>query len=184
MELNNYRFQKIFSNTTPANLWKSLVILFISLILTTLAVVFTHHDVENQAEREYFDNCNEIKSKIRVRLEAHEQLLRTTSAFFETSDTVTRSEWKEYVHQANTSRNLPGIQGIGYSILFPKRQLKHHIQNIQKQGFPKYTVKPVGDRDLYSSIIYLEPFAGRKFTCFWLRYAYRTCKKKGIRDIP
>ncbi len=41
-----------------------------------------------------------------------------------------------------------------------------HIKTLRNEGFIDYVVKPEGTRDMYSSIIYLEPFSGRNLRAF------------------
>jgi len=101
-----------------------------------------------------------------MRLHAHAQLLRTGAAFFAAFDTVTRNKWREFINQAKIVKNLPGIQGVGFSLVIPKNELQQHIQKIQDEGFRDYTVKPAGEREIYTSIIYLEPFTGRNLRAF------------------
>ncbi len=110
--------------------------------------------------------CNEIEIKIATRLQAHVLLLQAGTAFFAVSDTVTRAEWKEFVNRSRINKNLPGIQGVGFSLIIPPDQLEQHIKWIQKEGFPDYTVYPEGKRDIYTSIIYLEPFSDRNLRAF------------------
>ena len=43
--------------------------------------------------------------------------------FFSASDTVTRKEWSEFIAHAKISVNLPGIQGVGFSLIIPAKQL-------------------------------------------------------------
>jgi len=80
---------------------------------------------------------------------------------FAASDTVTQEEWRKFIKNVKINRNLPGIQGVGYSLIIPKNQLKQHIQSFRENGSPDYDIMPVGDREIYTSIIYLEPFSGR-----------------------
>ena len=61
---------------------------------------------------------------------------------------------------------MPGIQGVGYAVIIKKDQLKQHILKIRKEGFADYTITPAGDRELYTSIIYLEPFKDRNLRAF------------------
>jgi diguanylate cyclase (GGDEF)-like protein len=44
--------------------------------------------------------------------------------------------------------------------------MEQHIQKIRAEGFLDYTVRPGGKRDIYSAIIYLEPFTGRNLRAF------------------
>lgn len=148
------------------NSWKALTIFFIGLLLTIAATVLTHREAEEQADKEFVDVCDDIVHKISVRMQAHALFLRTTAAFFEASDTVTRLRWKMFNDQARLDQKLPGILGAGYSVIIPKDHLRQHIEAIRKEGFPAYTVRPSGDRSFYTSIIYIEPFSERNRRAF------------------
>ena len=41
-----------------------------------------------------------------------------------------------------------------------------HIARIRAEGFPEYDIHPPGERDLYTSIVFLEPFVGRNLAAF------------------
>jgi len=101
-----------------------------------------------------------------VRFKAHPQLLSSSAAFLASTDTVTREQWKIFNESERITRNLVGIQGVGYSLIIPKNKLKQHIQSFRENGFPDYNVYPSGDREIYTSIIYLEPFSGRNLRAF------------------
>jgi len=58
------------------------------------------------------------------------------------------------------------VQGIGFSEVIPPHQLDAHIARIRAEGFPDYTVRPPGERALYSAIIFLEPFRDRNLRAF------------------
>ena len=166
--MKKYNLLKLrwFSNLTFQNALKSLMILIVGIGLTVVSTLYMKHEEETEINRAFKSLCGDLKAKIYARLQIHAQLLRSGSAFFAASDTVTRSEWHEFNKRAKIDENLPGIQGVGFSLLIPKNQLRQHILNIRKEGFSDYTVKPAGDRAIYSSIIYLEPFAGRNLRAF------------------
>lgn len=90
----------------------------------------------------------------------------SAAALFAASDNVTRQDWAQFVGMLGLEQNHPGLQGLGYSVWIPGAQLQHHIETIRQQGFPYYEVNPEGDRENYSSIIYLEPFSGRNLRAF------------------
>jgi PAS domain S-box-containing protein len=158
--------QNLFQNTTSKNAWKGFAILIAGLFLTTIAAIYTERQVEIHSKREFTLACNEITAKITTRLYSHAQLLRSGSSFFAASDAVSRQNWKSFIAHLRLNKNLPGIQGVGFSVIIQKNQLKHHIQTIRKEGFPDYNVKPAGNRELYTSIIYLEPFTDRNLRAF------------------
>jgi len=122
--------------------------------------------METIASRDFKLICGDIKNKIAIRLNHHAQLLTSGSAFFEASDEVTRSDWKKFYERLRIDKNLPGIQGFGYTQIVQKKDLPEHIRNVRKQGFENYRIYPPGDRDVYALIVYLEPFSGRNLRAF------------------
>ena len=160
------KFQNFRVITTSRNAWRAVAILIAGLILTTAGTVYTERYVEAQSKKEFSFVCNEIKEIIDKRLHSHALLLRSGASLFAASDTVTRIDWKAFIEHSELKKNLPGIQGVGFSFIIQKDQLQRHIQNIRKEGFPEYTVNPSGQRDLYTSIIFLEPFADRNLKAF------------------
>jgi len=143
-----------------------MAILIVGLLLTAAATENTKRNIEIQSNQEFALVCNEIKTRITTRLYGHAEVLRIGSSLFAAKDSVTRNEWKAFIEHSKLNRNLPGIQGVGFSCIIQKNQLQHHVQIIRNEGFPDYTIRPAGDRDIYTSIIYLEPFTGRNLRAF------------------
>jgi PAS domain S-box-containing protein len=140
----------------------------ILVLLATVATVwYTKKNVDRIAQQEFTSQCGEVKDRVAERLAGHGRLLRSGASFFQASETeVSRQAWHAFATGLQLDRQLPGIQGIGFSLLIPKEQLAAHVRQIRGEGFPDYDVKPVGPRDVYSSIIYLEPFSGRNLRAF------------------
>jgi signal transduction histidine kinase len=166
MKLTDLKYQNLFSDFSLKNRWKGLAVLFIGLVLTFVAVYYVKMTVEEAANQVFESTCNDLRNKINTRLKAHALFLRSGSALFAASDSVTQEEWRKFIESEKINRNLPGIQGVGYSLIIPKSQLTQHIQSFRKNGFPDYNVLPVGDREIYTSIIYLEPFSDRNLRAF------------------
>ncbi|MEI6070819.1 MAG: CHASE domain-containing protein [Verrucomicrobiae bacterium] len=143
----------------------------LGILLAGLAVTWgvAHYEkfVENREAWHEFDSvCKEIQSRIEDRLSSHEILLRAGAARFADTRGVSREEWREFAERQKIIQMFPGIQGIGFAQLIPGRQLAQHTLAIRAEGFPNYLVKPEGKREVYSSIIYLEPFSGRNLRAF------------------
>jgi PAS domain S-box-containing protein len=153
-------------NTVRKSIWLAWVLLSVGLIATIVATIYVKMDVEADVKREFDFACIQIQLRIDARMDAHEQILTSAAALFDASDEVTREEWHAYTRRQKIEQHLPGIQGIGFSLMIPRDRLEQHIQEIRSQGFPDYNVKPEGDRETYTSIIYLEPFSGRNLRAF------------------
>jgi CHASE1-domain containing sensor protein len=123
-------------------------------------------DIESRAKMDFDFACSEINLRIGARIDAHAQILRSAVALFNASEDVTREQWHAFTSQQNVEQHLPGIQGLGFSKVIPRERLAQHTQEIRSQGFPDYNVKPAGDREFYTSIVYIEPFTNRNLRAF------------------
>jgi PAS domain S-box-containing protein len=146
--------------------WISFAILIIGIVLTIIIASNTTKNLKASEEHEFSLVCHEIKTKISTRLHAHALLLRSGAAFFAASDLVTRTEWKIFSETSKIDKNLPGKQGVGCAMIIKKDQLQKHIQEVRKEGFSDYKVRPEGNREIYTSIVYIEPFRGRNLRAF------------------
>lgn len=123
-------------------------------------------DARNKERTTYFEyRARDAQNRIEQRLRTYEQVLRDTHAYV-ISAPVTRKGFAQFVAGMRLSKNFPGIQGVGFSLVIPKAELARHTEAMRKEGFPDYAVRPPGDRDPYTSIIYLEPFQDRNLRAF------------------
>ena len=143
-----------------------LLILAVGLVATYF-LQQTAFNVARQAQQDSFDyQTREVVLRVEQRLAAYEQILRGTRGLFIASKSVERNEFRDYVSTLQLADQYPGIQGVGFSLIVPQQEKARHIGAIRKEGFPGYAVRPEGERDLYTSIIFLEPFADRNLRAF------------------
>ncbi|MBF0340152.1 MAG: EAL domain-containing protein [Magnetococcales bacterium] len=140
-------------------------------LVVGLAVTYASHrlatmDAREDLRREFGHQGEEIISRIRQRMAAQEQLLLGVKGLFVASSRVDRSEFREYVATLRLDERYPGMQGVGFSLRIPPGEQSAHLQAIRNEGFPDYTIRPDGERPVHTSIIYLEPFAGRNLRAF------------------
>lgn len=144
----------------------SWAILAAGVLLTVLVARATQHQIEETALRQFKLRVDDVISSIQSRLRQQEQILLGGAGLFDTSKSVTRQAWHAYVTRLDLDKNYPGILGVGYSQIIQPRDLSSQIKRMQSEGFPQYTVRPPGERPIYTSIIYLEPFSGRNLAAF------------------
>jgi len=136
--------------------------------------VLITYSLQNIAQRENYKNvqerfdfrANEIVFNIEARLRSYQQILRGAKGLFLSSEHVDRNEFREYVSQLNLAERYPGIQGLGFTLLIKPADLDAHVKQIQSEGFASYHVNPAGVRNVYTSILYLEPFDWRNQRAF------------------
>ena len=148
------------------NLVGALGLLAAGLLATGIVALYAKADAQRDAQREFEFTGDEIQHNIVDRLRACAQILHSGAALFDASGSVGREEWRAFTHGLRLEQQLIGIQGVGFAQFIPRAQLAEHEQAIRREGFPDYQVKPAGDRETYSAIIYLEPFTNRNLRAF------------------
>ena len=142
---------------------------FVLVVTLTVTVLAWQRSVavEEQDLQDAFDfHVRDAEAHVRTRMEAYEQVLRGVGSLFGASEQVSRAEFRRYVTALHLEQHYRGIQGVGFAAAFPAAALAQHEAALQREGFADYAVRPPGERGLYTSIIYLEPFAGRNLRAF------------------
>jgi len=146
--------------------WRSLAVLLVGLTATALLTRYVKSMVDLGMQQDFDIVCSKIQTKVMERLKDHETILLSGAAFYDRNGGVSRQEWRRFIDQLNINQRFPGIQGIGFALLIPRQELGQHLQKIRAEGFPNYQVRPEGDREFYSAIVYLEPFTTRNLRAF------------------
>ncbi len=138
----------------------------ISLIITLFVWYQFDNSLMARSRAIYTDKTNEISEHIILRMHDHEQVLRGAAGLFSVKETVTRTDWRHYVSALQLDERHPGILGVGFSIWLTAAEKDAHIKQVRSEGFPEYTIRPDGERPVYTSIIFLEPFNWRNQRAF------------------
>lgn len=144
----------------------ALLIFAISLGLTYLLWQHEQHNAGLDRQANFDFNLHEDISRIEQRMAAYEQVLRGAQGLLNASGKVRRGEFQIYVNSLQLGANFFGIQGVGIISIVPLAQKNAHIAAIRRLGFPEYTIKPAGRREVYAPVIQLEPFTGRNLLAF------------------
>lgn len=119
-----------------------------------------------EAEKRFGEVAVVQRDALINRMKDYEQVLLGASGLFAASEVVSREEWRDYVNSLRLHQTLPGIEGVGYTVMVPAARKAAHEAQMRANGYPNYAIFPTGERELYSSIIYLEPFSGRNLRAF------------------
>jgi len=146
------------------------VLAFFLMFLALLLLVLLGRQLELRNQRflqtRFEFETQRMTSAITTHVSNYTQLLRGAAGFFAGSNAVDRHEWHDYVDKLELDQNYKGMQGLGFALLIQPNQLTAHIKTIRATGLADYVVKPAGPRDIYTSIILLEPFSGRNLRAF------------------
>lgn len=157
------------------------IVLLLCLSITLLAWYGLRAQMENNARQQFELHVRDVLDSIEARMREHEQILLGGVGLFDAEEQVTRQSWHAYVERLNLAKNYPGIQGVGFSRVVKPAELGAHIASVRKEGFPQFTVRPPGERALYTSIVYLEPFSGRNLAAFGFDMMSEPTRAKAMR---
>ncbi|WP_051559850.1 sensor histidine kinase [Marinobacterium jannaschii] len=143
-----------------------LIVLLLCMLVTLGGWYYTQNSVHQAASGRFETNRLLVESQIKNRMAAYEQILRGGQGLFTAFPELTRDAWKQYVDALKLDQNFPGIQGVGFSQYIKPEELDQHVSQVRKEGFPEYRVKPEGERDAYTAILFLEPFDERNRQAF------------------
>ncbi|PLW83945.1 hypothetical protein CWI75_00890 [Kineobactrum sediminis] len=142
------------------------LVLATGLLLTTLLSTHLAQQRQQVANQQFDLQTNELLRKINARLQSNEQILIAGAGLFDASSHISRAEWGDFIERMQLDQRFPGIQAVGFGQAIRPDQRKAHIAAIRAQGFPDYDLVPEGERSLYTSVVYLEPFRGRNLAAF------------------
>ncbi len=152
------------------SLFVSRLLPWLVLLLALIATYQLWHETQRETDRildtEFDLLAQDTTARLQSRMQTYEQVLRGTAGLFASGEHTSRQEFSAYYGALQLGKNYPGIQGVGFSLAISPSEREAHIDEIRSQGFPNYSIYPLGERDFYSSILYLEPFSGRNLRAF------------------
>jgi PAS domain S-box-containing protein len=155
-------------------------ILLLSLLATLTLWALYDASLKERARLIYLDRTDEISAGIIAGIHENEQILRGAAGLINASDVVNRDEWRRYVETLNLVDDYPGILGVGFSIWLTPSEKEEHVRTIRAEGFPDYVIRPDGQRPVYTSIIYLEPFNWRNKRAFGYDMFFEPVRRKAM----
>lgn len=138
------------------------LLVFIAFMGVTLWSSYNaRRDLNTEKSRVTTQVMKSTEQAITERFAIYEEVLRAGVGLYNSSDYVSRDEWRRFTETFELEKHYPGIQGLGYIELFPKSALGTVETRVQSEGLPSFSIFPAGDREQYSAALYLEPQEGR-----------------------
>lgn len=148
---------RLLSIKYPQKTGYALLVLLLCLSVTMMVTINTKKEADADAYKDFKFVCSDLKTKISERLHTQSHLLRSGSVFFESSDSVTRQEWKEFYENSKIETELPEMKGLGYIQIIPTEQVKNHEAKTKNSGIVNYRIWPKSNYRYSTTIIYFEP---------------------------
>jgi signal transduction histidine kinase/CHASE1-domain containing sensor protein len=133
---------------------------------TIAAWTYVSGVVDAQAQARFDRVVASTIGAIQVRMDAYVAALRATRGIFLDGREPGRRAFREFTASLEMPRQYPGIQGIGFTKLLKAEDVELHEEAVREEGFQGYRVWPRDPRDVYTTILYLEPFDWRNQRAF------------------
>ena len=156
------------------------IMVILSFLMTIMFWRMVREESYQNASVRFDFRVHEIVTSIKKRLLAYEQVLLGGSGLFAASNYVNRKDWKSYVKKLNIEQNYPGILGIGFSRVLLSSEKDKFIKSVRKEGFQNFWIWPEGNREIYTTIVFLEPFKGRNLRAFGYDMFTNPVRKKAM----
>jgi len=132
------------------------------LILSLTFWHFARSTIMN-TEKIHFDHSSEMVQKlIDERIDQHISALQGIRAFFDASERVTRSEWRQYIDDIDMS-HFQGAVGFSFVRHVRREDLDRFLVETRADGAPDFQVATSGNRDDLYIIEFIEPLKGNRW---------------------
>ncbi|HEY7985605.1 MAG TPA: EAL domain-containing protein [Methylophilaceae bacterium] len=138
----------------------SALVLIVLLAITYRLWLAAEESAEQDLRKDFESRVLDVDNRIEQRMRAYTQVLRGFQGLYANTTDVTRDAFHTYDNALHLDQDYPGIQGVGFAQVVPSSEKDRLVSRIRKQGFPEFNIWPKGQRDLYTPIIYIEPFIG------------------------
>ena len=132
--------------------------------LSCIAMFIVYHWELAKAREQFQQQSTVLVNELQRQLDSYTQLTRSVGTFLDTSEEVTREEFREF-----TNSLLPyydGLLGLGWSKKVENQERSLYEQQLQAQGLIDYKIREynsrgnqvvAGDRQAYFPTTYIEP---------------------------
>jgi PAS domain S-box-containing protein len=142
----------------------------IAFVICALAMGLGWQAIDARIQRAQHDqfgaDTDLIAMRISERMSSSVHMLRGAAGLFSASGQVSRSAWRRYVWELNLDQTPRGVQAMAFVRHIPAAGRDAYVNAVRREGYADFSLKPDGLRGEYSSVHFLEPFAGRNLRAF------------------
>src|SRR5215831_7647674 len=149
--------------TGPLSAW---AILCLGIAVSFLLWLMLRDNIENTAEERFSHQTTEATQIIERRILSYAGVLFGAKALFATRDHVTRLDFRQFVESLDLQSRFPGFDQINYSAYVRPEDKERFVASVRRDtsldpgGYPRFSIKPPGERLGYYVLVYLEPMQG------------------------
>jgi PAS domain S-box-containing protein len=142
--------------------WVSLAFI-VPLILTCLALVLARDQIERRREERFERLVASAHQSLVSRVHDYEQILEGARGLFAASDSVTATEWHDYVKALDIANRFPGLRVVGYVHPVAYEDVAAFEKERSTDTRPMQ-VHPARPGAVHYVITYIEPLQGNEIS--------------------
>jgi diguanylate cyclase (GGDEF)-like protein/PAS domain S-box-containing protein len=125
-------------------------------------------NIETEAKLRFERHASDAQHVIAARIHSYADVMYGLRSLYSASYPVTRMEFHNYVKGLELAQRYPGFWTFNYAEYVPHRAKARFEAQVRKDatldpnGYPKFAIKPPGDRPEYYVLTYVEPMAGNE----------------------
>lgn len=147
-----------------------LCVLAVGVALSLALFAYLRGDIARDAQLRFERQAADAKHVIERRLQSYVGVTYGLKALFAARDSVSRAEFQQYVASLDLARNYPGFIQLNYAQHIrgaEKSRLEDQVRrdtSLDPRGYPRFAVRPPGERPEYHVLIYIAPMEGNEFS--------------------
>lgn len=140
-----------------------------AILVVSLLFLYVRKDLSSDARLRFDRQTNDAKLIIEARLQSYINATLGLRALFSARQIPTRAEFHRYVASLDLRRAFPGFEVLNFSkyVRGPEKEaFEIEVRNdksLAPDGYPRFFIKPPGERPDYEVLVYLEPMASNEF---------------------
>jgi PAS domain S-box-containing protein len=133
--------------------------LIIPLALTLYAWKVSSENINRRSLSDFETLSVESQKALLYKINSYNNASLGAAGFFQSSQSVTRDEWRSYIETIDIRKSFPGINGIGYVANVQPDEVGQYLQEIRADNAPDFRIYPDTTDRPYYVITYIEPAA-------------------------
>src|SRR5437879_5734718 len=145
------------------------LVLAVGITASFFLFVLIRDSVENVARLRFEREANAANSIVEDRLRSYSDVLYALRALFASEAPVDRVRFHRFIESLDLKHRYPGFDSLNYAAHVPARNKKRFEEAVRRRssrlphGYPRFAIRPPGDRPEYFVVVYLEPMPGYEF---------------------
>jgi diguanylate cyclase (GGDEF)-like protein len=143
--------------------WLAWAVLAVGLLLAVAIYFYLRHEQESDARRAFAAQADDISDSVLLRVRAYGDVLYALRGLFNSSNAVTRDEFRRFVTGLGIHERYPGLLNVSYAHFVPGAKKAEFERQVRREsGFSDFAINPPGDRPEYHVLVFFEPQEGRR----------------------